>query len=328
MSTIGQDMTPRERELGAIIRAYNDVTERLKESHEQLRDQVQRLRAEVARKNRQLRRRERLAALGEMAAGVAHEIRNPLGGIQMFASLLRRDLADQPEALRLVERINKGVNTLESIVSNILAFSRPAEAQPGAVCLKALARETVELVAVKAAAAGVRVEIGDSVNRVELVTDGRLLQRALLNLLLNAIDAAGRADSAAGKVVIASRSSSGERVTISVADNGAGIPAGLMDRIFNPFFTTKSSGTGLGLSIVHQIVESLGGSVQAANRGGGGAVFSIALPRRWGETEHRGSSEEKGNLEEGRDRETNGEVQVARNTGRRAAARSSEQEVA
>lgn len=283
MSTTGQDMTPRERELGAIIHAYNEVTERLKESHEQLREEVQRLHQEVTQKSRQLRRRERLAALGEMAAGVAHEIRNPLGGIQMFACLLRRDVADRPEALRLVEKINKGVNTLESIVSNILAFSRPAEPEPAKVRLKVVVAEALDLAASRIAASGVRVEVPESIAEFECETDSKLLQRALLNVLLNAIDAAGQAGRADGKVLISARLDSGERVTISVADNGPGIAPELMDRIFNPFFTTKGSGTGLGLSIVHQIVESLGGSVQAANRRGGGAVFAISLPRGWTE---------------------------------------------
>src|SRR5690554_1355310 len=142
-------VTHRERELAAIINAYNEVTERLKRSHERLTSEVERLREELARKNRQLRRRERLAALGELAAGVAHEIRNPLGGIRVFASLLRRDLADQPASLRLVEKITSGVTRLERIVTDILEFGRPAEPHPEPVHLRSLFAEVAELAAGK-----------------------------------------------------------------------------------------------------------------------------------------------------------------------------------
>src|SRR5262245_45253453 len=110
----------RERELGAIIAAYNDVTERLKRSHERLVTEVCLLRDQLDEKNRELARRERLAALGEMAAGVAHEIRNPLSGISLYASMLSRDLGDRPDCRRLAERISGGVKALDGIVGDIL----------------------------------------------------------------------------------------------------------------------------------------------------------------------------------------------------------------
>ena len=117
------EITQRERELGAIIQAYNEVTERLKQSHDQLQRQVGALRSELADKNRELARRERLAALGEMAAGVAHEIRNPLASIELFASLLRRDLADRPVLAAHAGKISRGVQCLDRIVNDILAFA-------------------------------------------------------------------------------------------------------------------------------------------------------------------------------------------------------------
>ncbi len=280
MSATGTDTTQRERELGAIIHAYNGVTERLKHSHEQLREEVRRLREELSRKNQQLRRRERLAALGEMAAGVAHEIRNPLGGIQLFASLLKREVADRSDALRLLDRITGGVASLESIVTDILEFGRPSEPHPDHVRFDVLVRETVELASAKAAAAGVTVHVAETLREIELITDGPMLQRALLNLLLNAIEAAGTAGRSPARVHIGGRISTNDRAIITIADNGPGIPPELMERIFNPFFTTRSNGTGLGLAIVHQIVESLGGTIQAANRSGGGSLFTVNLPKR------------------------------------------------
>lgn len=276
----GEDLTQRERELGAIIAAYNEVTEQLKHSHEQLTGEVRRLREELARKNEQLRRRDRLAALGEMAAGVAHEIRNPLGGIQVFASLLAKDLADRPEALRLVGRIMQGVGRLESIVANILAFGRPAEPRPTRVLLTRVVQETIELAAAKVQERAVAIEADDSVAGVELWTDGALLQQALLNLVLNAVEATtGHPRRRDGARVVISAVVTEESVNVTVSDDGPGIPAELRDRIFNPFFTTRDGGTGLGLAIVHQIAEALEGSVQAANRAEGGAAFSMRLPR-------------------------------------------------
>jgi len=279
MSTITQELTPRERELGAIVTAYNEVTENLKLSHERLREEVMRLRQELVRKNQQLQRRERLAALGEMAAGVAHEIRNPLGGIQMFASLLAKDLADQPDSLRLVHKISKGVARLEVIVTDILEFGRPSEPDPRPVQLDSLVHETVELAMRKVEQTRVRMDVGQELTNLEIVTDGALLQRALLNLITNAIDAAANRTDDDPHVLIGVRRNSVERVTLTVTDNGLGIPADRLDKIFNPFFTTKDKGTGLGLAIVHQIVETLGGTIHAANRSPAGAVFSLHLPR-------------------------------------------------
>jgi signal transduction histidine kinase len=276
MKTMPADITQRERELAAIITAYNEVTDNLKQSHVKLTEEVRRLHEELARKNEQLRRKERLAALGEMAAGVAHEIRNPLGGIQLFASLLHRDLQHQPDALEVVNKIRKGVVQLESIVSGILDFARPATVAPRAFSVIALITETVELIASKAAAAGVEVEVFNHFEDMEFVTDGAMLQRALLNLLLNAIEAAGGHGE---RVRVHWKPGSDETVTIEVRDEGPGIPAEVMDRMFNPFFTTKDAGTGLGLAIVHQIAESLGGSVRAANHPQGGASLSLTVPR-------------------------------------------------
>ena len=275
MNTAAPDLTQREIELSAIITAYNDVTEQLKQSHIQLRDEVQRLREEVARKNRQLRRRERLAALGEMAAGVAHEIRNPLGGIQLFASLLEKDVDDRPDAVRLVRRIKQGVGALEGIVSDILEFGRQSEPVLSAVDLASVLRESIDLARSRSTVNNVEMRLDVAETCRVITTDPALLQRAVLNLLLNAIDATV---AGGGVEVIVTGTVSGDRIVLSVADSGAGVPADLMDRIFNPFFTTKDRGTGLGLAIVHQIAEALGGNVQAANRRQGGAVFAISLP--------------------------------------------------
>lgn len=279
MNTMTGEPTQRERELAAIIDSYNDVTEQLKSAHEQLRDEVARLREEVAKKSRLLRRREKLAALGEMAAGVAHEIRNPLGGIRLLVSLLAKDLYDRPETLILVNKIAGGVADLEALVTDILEFGRPSDPHPMPLELDIVALATIEMAAGRIARIGAEVRVSEELDGVVIHSDQALLQRALLNLLLNALEAGEPQAEQPRRVVIGLRPAPREQVIISVRDNGPGIPAEMIDRIFNPFFTTKNQGTGLGLAIVHQIAETLGGSVWAANHGEGGAVFSLCLPR-------------------------------------------------
>lgn len=280
MSATLPEMTERERELGAIIAAYNQVTEQLKAAHDRLGGEVRHLREELARKNAELRRRERLAALGEMAAGVAHEIRNPLSGIRLFASLLGKDLQGRPAELRMVDKIGKCVGALEDIVSDILHFGRPTMPNPMPVDLGPLVCEAVELASSRTRDCGARFEVDPQVNDIELVTDSSLVQRALINLLINAAEATAplRGCTGDGLVLVRADRNTTDRIAIRVEDNGPGIPPELMDRIFNPFFTTKDKGTGLGLAIVHQIAETLGGSVRAANLPGGGAVVTLLIP--------------------------------------------------
>src|SRR5438270_4531555 len=126
------DYARRVDELGQIIQRYSEITEKLQQSHDQLTATVLALRKELSEKNRQLERTNRLAALGEMAAGMAHEIRNPLGGIQLYASLLAKDVADRTGSLELVGKISGGVRRLEALVSQVLQFTREinAIAQP------------------------------------------------------------------------------------------------------------------------------------------------------------------------------------------------------
>ncbi len=268
-------LTDRERELGAIIAAYNDVTERLKQSHDQLQSQVEGLRRELADKNRELARRERLSALGEMAAGVAHEIRNPLGSIQLFASLLDRDLADRPTEQTTVRKIGRAVDCLDRIVNDILAFTGEAEPVCRDVALAPIFAEAVDGVAVTLRKHGTQLHVHVQPEGSEVRADPEQLRRAVANLLQNGAVAAGDG----GRLDIGARLRPDRNtVEITVIDDGPGIAPELLDRIFNPFFTTRDSGTGLGLAIVHRIVEGHGGSIAATNRPEGGACFRMTLP--------------------------------------------------
>ncbi len=262
-------------DLAAAIAAYTEITERLRDSHDKLLHEVQRLRDELASKNRELERRSRLAALGQMAAGMAHEIRNPLGGIALYASLLAGRLEADRESASIARKIATGVQRLNGLVGDILAFAGDIQPQKRPILLSAVLAEASELARCRLETAGTKLSCRYQ-DDVMFEGDPRLLVRAIANLLFNASDAAGE-----GQVVLEAEASSGQ-LQITVADSGAGIPTEIMDRIFNPFFTTKESGTGLGLAIVHRIVDSHGGRISVRNGGEGdplgGAHFVLDLP--------------------------------------------------
>jgi len=267
------DNARRIEELGRIIMAYSDVTERLQHSHDQLLATVQLLTEELGEKNRLLERKQRLAALGEMAAGLAHEIRNPLGGIQLYASMLAKDVEDRPASHSMVLKISKGVKHLESLVSQVLQFSREITATPIETDLAEIVRAAVELATPARDVKGATVLVNGP-GTLPVVADPMLIGQALLNLVLNAIDAI---DNAGTVTIDYGPDPEAGRFKLVVADDGPGIPQNILDRIFNPFFTTKDTGTGLGLSIVHRVVEAHDGSIIATNADGGGARFEVRI---------------------------------------------------
>ncbi|MBI4578003.1 MAG: HAMP domain-containing histidine kinase [Planctomycetes bacterium] len=260
--------------LAGLIQEFNRSTEALEASHRRLRGRVRELTRELAEKNGELARRRRLAALGQMAAGVAHEIRNPLGGIQLCATLLERDLPEAAPARRLVERIQRGVQMLDDIVEGLLAFATDVVPDFAPVDLELAIDEAVAYLAPRLDAARVRVEHRRRTGGVGLVADRNLLQRLFMNLVKNAMEAMA----GAGGVVEIEARPAARRVRVEVRDTGPGVPEAIRDRIFIPFFTSKDNGVGLGLSIVHRIVERHRGQVRVLSRAGTGAVFQVDLP--------------------------------------------------
>ncbi len=266
-------VTPAQRieELGRIILAYSEITEKLQASHDQLTRTVIALKQELSEKSRQLERKNRLAALGEMAAGMAHEIRNPLGGIQLYASLLAKDVKDRPDSLQLVQKISGGVKRLEGLVSQVLQFTREIRTSVVNADLADVVQQAVELVRRDGSEI---VVVGPQA--LPVLVDPLLLGQCVMNLVLNGIEAMG----GAGQVNVSYATASADEAKqfkLVVQDAGPGIPAGAMDKIFNPFFTTKDNGTGLGLAIVHRIVEAHDGTITVTNPPEGGARFEIRI---------------------------------------------------
>jgi len=269
----------RIEDLRRIIKAYNDVTDKLQRSHNQLQEHLNRLRDELSEKNRILERRNRLAALGEMAAGMAHEIRNPLGGIQLYASLLAQDVQDRPASYQLVEKIAGGVKRLEALVGQVLHFTREISPNLVQANLADVVSQAVDLTSRQRTHAGV-VCLVEGPPQMQVTVDPLLLGQALLNLLLNGIEAmASWAGPRRLRVTYGAPDPSipARKLVLSVEDTGPGISPAILDRIFNPFFTTKESGTGLGLSIVHRVVEAHEGTIVVSNGSEGGTVFNIRI---------------------------------------------------
>jgi signal transduction histidine kinase len=272
MEPMTQKLNLSQDDLGTILESYSRAAERLKESHDGLQLEVRRLREELASKNRQLERRKRLAALGEMAAGLAHEIRNPLGGIQLFANLLRRDLADRPDLVVTIDKMIKGVKSLDVLVTDVLALTHTVQPKFTAADLAAVVGAAIELVGPHLQEKQSRI-CYQAPASVPLVCDSNMLQRAVLNLLRNALEAAGLGGEVFVEIV-----PHRQHVLLQISDTGPGIKTEVADKIFNPFFTTKDTGTGLGLAIVHRIVEAHEGTIRVSKAQIGGAMFTVKIP--------------------------------------------------
>ncbi|QOJ14276.1 MAG: hypothetical protein HRU75_06335 [Planctomycetia bacterium] len=270
-AAVGSAAPPAD-DLARVLRDYMDVTQRLARTHETLQSEIERLREELASKDRELERRRRLAALGEMAAGVAHEVRNPLGAIQLYVNLLRAGPPPQDDVRTILDKIDGAIRAVDRVVSDTLALApRPDRSTP--IPIADVLKRAVEACGPAAERARVQVRLDGTIAQAIVRVDGDGLHRALVNLITNAVEAAPRG----GAVALAVRRTEGW-VTLTITDNGPGLPPELLDRIFDPFFTTKDHGTGLGLTIAHRLVESHGGELRGENSPEGGARFSVRLP--------------------------------------------------
>ena len=276
---------PGEPELIELLQSFTETAERLQSTHDVLNAQVVRLESELAEANEQLRRSRELAALGEMAAGIAHEIRNPLASIQLFAEVLKEDLDDRPEQRDVCRKIEVSVTRMDTIVRDVLRFARDATVRFETVSSSTLVHAVVDACSsqIQEAALDPRIDVG---NDPSVDVDLSLMTQAIGNILRNAyeITIASDGDCAPIDVTVAEqrvRCPDGvvhDRVVISIADRGAGIDDDAMSKLFNPFFTTRDGGTGLGLAIAHRVVDAHDGHIAVSQRSGGGTRFDVCLP--------------------------------------------------
>ena len=245
-------------ELAQLSSTFNHMTERLGELHH--------LEA-------QLRRRDRLHALGEVAMGLAHEIRNPLGIIKTATQLLHRraDLAETDK--RHLEYVISEVSRINELITEFLDFAKPNPPLRVLQAARPLVDEILGFCAPELATHNIDAHIDDQAPGAMIYADAKQLKQACLNLILNAIDAMPEG----GRLSLGIRSV-GDNTLISIADTGQGIPAEMIERIFTPFVTTKASGTGLGLAKVYSIMESHDGRIECASEKDAGATFSLYIP--------------------------------------------------
>lgn len=251
-------------ELGELAKAFNEMTQRLRLQME-----------EAAATQRHLAHNEKLAAVGQLAAGIAHEVFNPLNIISGFAEYLRDNTTPTEKTRAPLEDILRETDRCRALIANLLGFARQSPPRKSWVNVGELLAETIELVLPRAKPLNILIQQTVTPDLSPIEVDRDQLKQTLLNLLFNACQAmpkGGRIE-----IVLATEGTTG--ILISVRDTGPGLSPDHLNKIFTPFFTTKENGTGLGLALSYAMIESHGGSLRAENHPEGGALFLIRLPK-------------------------------------------------
>jgi PAS domain S-box-containing protein len=232
------------------------------------------------------RLRDRLAALGEMAAGMAHELKNPLAGIEVMAGLLRRKVPDSPDAQSILTDIINEAKMANATVVEVLDYVRPVRLETERISIGKVLNAAVTMADAKAQRGGIELTLSVEPGLPLLHADGHQLCQVFMNLIANAFEAMeGR-----GHVRVSAETGQVEEdhgphgptsvptIVVRVTDDGPGVPAEVVDKIFNPFFTTKAQGSGLGLAIVRKIIDAHDGRIDIEPVPGGGTRFTVTLP--------------------------------------------------
>lgn len=217
-------------------------------------------------------RGEKLQLMGEMAANIAHEVRNPLGSIELYASLLARDLEEDAEKKRLAASIVKGVRTINTVISNTLLFTKEIKINPSQYVLSDIVDEVVLYLQHLIREKKVRF-----INRLDenhtIMCDEAMYKQVVMNIIGNAVDAV-----APGGEITATSAMTATETSLFITDNGSGIDDDMLSRLFMPFQTTKAKGTGLGLSIAYKIIEAHGGDITAESNGRDFTRLTVTVP--------------------------------------------------
>jgi len=262
--TVSVNFSDRNDEIGDLGRDFNDMVRQLRES----REEIQRLH------RTQMSRTEHLATMGELAAGLAHEIRNPLAGIAGVIEIIGRDLPKESPARSVLKDVRSEVLHINKIVSELLEIARPKAPEFRIGDLNATAEQAVLFARDQAAARGVSIELVKDAAEQKIEHDAGQIHQVLLNLLLNGVQACD----SGGKVSL-KLTHKDDISYLTVVDTGKGIAPDILPNIFRPFFTTKGNGTGLGLSLARRMVENHGGRLEVDSWLGKGSRFTVSLPK-------------------------------------------------
>jgi two-component system sensor histidine kinase HydH len=230
---------------------------------------------EVRRLEKEIERSRRLAAIGKLAAGVAHEIRNPLSSIKGFATYFKEKFKDKEEVTKTADIMIYEVERLNRAVTQLLEFARPITVDPADVSPENLISHSLRLVEQDLRNKQIESRAVIHATKKIIRTDQDRMNQVLLNLYLNAIEAMD----AGGLLTVTVADTEDENVVaIDVTDNGRGIPDTDLEQIFDPYFTTRNTGTGLGLAIVYKLIETLGGTISVSSRPGQGTTVHLRIP--------------------------------------------------
>jgi signal transduction histidine kinase len=270
-----QDMAQQlDQGVASVTVAADGDLENLDKQLQQVVSRVQEVAERVQRQQREMLRAEQLSAVGQLAASVAHEVRNPLTAVKMLVESALRDQGRKPLSRKDLEVIYAEVARLEGTVQGFLDFARPPTPNRRVIDLREAVSQAVELVRARARQQGVEISTRGLEAPVKADVDAGQLRTVLVNLLLNGLDAMP----GGGRLEIDLQLSPQRAARVLVQDTGPGIAPEMLDRLFTPFSSTKTTGTGLGLSISRRILEEHGGSIRGRNRPEGGASFTIELP--------------------------------------------------
>jgi len=269
-------------EIGRLHRSLTMMLARLEENRTELRQNVlslEQANQELRAAQTSLIRSEKMACVGRLAAGVAHEIGNPIGIVLGYVGLIRRDELTKADRLEYAGRIESEINRINRIIRQLLDFSRPVQGNKEKVSVHRMIHDTVEMMTPQPMMRHLEMKTSLSAARDLVLVDAGQFKQVLLNIIINAADAMSDNGRSGGRLTVSTHSHERE-VEVRLEDNGPGIPVEEIPKIFDPFYTTKEpgKGTGLGLSVCHNIVEGWGGKIRGESVPGNGATIVFTVP--------------------------------------------------